>query len=151
MSAFGKQTPGALYYHRSLGCAAPEKIQAVVGLARMALSRYVPWNVIKVSNDRRYVSFLFYPEFDTEDHPALRAAQRVDTRSLKVTVTNYWRDNPFILHRKDSLVGPEYPKYAEFRACTQREEALGLLSRKDIGTRRGWLAALSACDPQNTP
>lgn len=37
---------------------------------------------------------------------------------------------------------PLYPHYAEFRALSEQEQAMGLLSRSDIGFRRQWLALL---------
>jgi hypothetical protein len=48
------------------------------------------------------------------------------------------------LHRKDAFVAQSHPRYREFRALTDQEEALGLLSSPDIGHRRQWRDLLAA-------
>ena len=142
-TSFGKQTPQAVYYHRSLEKKAPARLTDLVDRARKLLPRNARWNLIKVDNHGESVSFLRYPDFDTDAHPALRYVYRADLKAGKLSITDHGsRQNPFILHRKDSMVGAEYPLYAKFRAITMKEEAAGLLNRNDIGTRSGWEAAL---------
>ncbi|MFI5350668.1 MAG: methyltransferase domain-containing protein [Elusimicrobiota bacterium] len=142
-TGFGKQTPQAVYYHRSLEKQAPPRLAALVARAKKLLPGNARWNLIKVDNHGESVSFLWYPDFDSDAHPALRYVYRVDLKSRKTTATDHAsRENPFILHRKDSMVGAEYPLYAKFRAVTMKEESAGLLNRSDIGTRGGWEAAL---------
>ena len=51
-------------------------------------------------------------------------------------------ENPPILHRKESFLDPLHPRYAEFAQLSAQEEELGLLSRSDIGLRKGWEALL---------
>ncbi|MBB5055462.1 hypothetical protein HDF16_000131 [Granulicella aggregans] len=46
--------------------------------------------------------------------------------------------NPPILHRKETFLDPLHPRFAEYAQLSAREEELELLSRNDIGTRRGW-------------
>jgi hypothetical protein len=38
-------------------------------------------------------------------------------------------ENPFILHRKETFVTPDYPRYQQFAALTRPEEALGFADR----------------------
>jgi len=51
-------------------------------------------------------------------------------------------EKPPILHRKESFLDPLHPRYAEFAQLSAQEEELGLLSRSDIGMRKGWEALL---------
>ncbi|MFI5362069.1 MAG: methyltransferase domain-containing protein [Elusimicrobiota bacterium] len=144
-TSFGKQTPQAVYFHRSLDGRAPPRLDALVKRARKLLPKNARWNLIKVDNHGEAVSFLSYPDFDTIPHPALRYVYRIDLKTGTMTVTDHSeRANPFILHRKETMVGPDYRLYAEFSAVTAKEEAAGLLSRNDIGTQNGWDAALKA-------
>ena len=90
------------------------------------------------------MSFLRYPQFDDEAHPELVFSVRVYLPTASYTVRDYSdSENPPILHRKEAFVDPLYPKYSVFSDLTRQEEALGLLSRADIGHRTGWLALLS--------
>lgn len=90
------------------------------------------------------MSFLQYREFDDLAHPELVFSVRVYLPTASYTVRDYSNaDNPAILHRKEAFVDPLYPKYAVFAELTRQEEALGLLSRADIGYRKGWQALLS--------
>lgn len=41
------------------------------------------------------------------------------------------------------LVDSIHPSYSDFCELSEQEEQLGLLSRPDIGTKQGWLAALA--------
>jgi len=139
---FGKQTPQATYFHRSLERRAPPRLAALVARAKKRLPAGARWNLIKVDHHGGAVSFLWYPDFDTDPHPALRVSYRVDPASGLVRVEDYSdRANPFILHRKDAMIATDDPRYDEFRRVTEKEEAAGLLSRADIGTRDGWRRA----------
>ena len=51
--------------------------------------------------------------------------------------------NPPILHRKETFLDELHPDFEACQALTRKEEAMGLLSRTDIGTRNGWAAALT--------
>jgi hypothetical protein len=53
--------------------------------------------------------------------------------------------NPPILHRKETLVAPDYPLQARFVRLTPQEEQRGFLADSAvIGTRAGWEARLRA-------
>ncbi len=89
---------------------------------------------------------MFYPEFDSDPHPALQTRMQVDLRDLHVHYQDYDReDNPPLLHRKDSLVRPDYPLYERFTHLTRQEENWGLLDNLSrISDRRGWEKCLGA-------
>lgn len=104
----------------------------------------VPYDVVKISLHGRSVSFLDYPTFDTEAHPALVRSIRIYLPRATYGVREYDSSrNPPILHRKDALVLPSHPRYHIFQELTDQEEALGLLEPTDIGYRLGWEALLA--------
>ena len=141
--ADGGGWPGALYFHRSSTGQVPPLIRLIL-LAATQIVGDVDHDLVKLDSDGRKVSFLRYSRFDEEAHPALEYSVRVHLPTATHSFRDY-RDslNPPILHRKDSLVDPLYPRYADFRALTEQEQALCLLSRNDIGFRRQWLALLA--------
>jgi DNA phosphorothioation-associated putative methyltransferase len=144
-SPVGKLLPEALYVHRSaLSCLDPA-LQALEQQARA----YTPWaqqaTLVKFSLTQPKLSYLFYPEFDTEAHPALQLSIRVDLAIGEAAERDYRQtDNPPVLHRKETFVAPDYPLYATFQHLTQQEAALGLLKRPAaIGTAQGWQQRLA--------
>lgn len=141
---FGKKMPQAVYIHKSLEKKLPDPVKSAVEQAESFLPHHAKWNMIKIAVTGKSVSFLWYPDFDRNPHPALRYGYRVDAASGKVAEMDFRKtENPFILHRKETFVGEDYPGYAEFEKTTRKEEGAGLLSRPDIGTLDGWKKALS--------
>ncbi|MFB2881624.1 DNA phosphorothioation-associated putative methyltransferase [Floridanema aerugineum] len=144
-SAIGKKLPNALYVHIS----AIEKLDP---LLRLHYNRFLSIvdrqidraNIVKFHTNEAKISFLFYPEFDTDPHPALQASIQVDLKDRSINYRNYsTADNPPILHRKETFVTEEYPNYAEFAELTRQEEILGLLDKTNfIGTLRAWQECL---------
>jgi DNA phosphorothioation-associated putative methyltransferase len=104
----------------------------------------VDYNVVKIRTDGRSVSFLKYDQFEADPHPALDHSVRVYLPKAEYAIRDYSESvNPPILHRKETMVDPLHQSYTVFAALTKQEEQPGLLSRSDIGTRQGWLAALT--------
>ena len=144
-SAIGKKLPNALYVHIS----AIEKLDPLLRLhydrfLSIVGSQIEQANIVKFHTNESKISFLFYPEFDTDPHPTLHASIQVDLRDRSINYRNYsTADNPPILHRKETFVTDEYPYYAEFAELTCQEEILGLLDKtKFIGTLKGWQECL---------
>jgi DNA phosphorothioation-associated putative methyltransferase len=144
-SKIGKRTRGALYIHVSALCELDPLLRIYEGCASRTIGRVDGATLIKFYTDEPRISYLFYPEFDTDPHPALKTSITIDLKSLAVTHRDYEsRANPPILHRKETFVTSSYPLYEEFAQLTQREEELGLLKHKsDIGTREGWNKCLA--------
>jgi hypothetical protein len=75
---FGKKLPTAVYVYRdaatSLGAALGRLIDQVV----VAFTIGPEFNLLKFRTDELKVSFLSYPEFFNEAHPALRQAVTAD-------------------------------------------------------------------------
>lgn len=144
-SAIGKKLPNALYVHIS----AVEKLDP---LLRLHYERFLSIvdrqideaNIVKFHTNESKISFLFYPEFDTDPHPALHASIQVDLKDSSINYRSYSSaDNPPILHRKETFVTEEYPNYVEFAELTHQEEILGLLDKTNfIGTLKAWQQCL---------
>ncbi|MBE9224420.1 DNA phosphorothioation-associated putative methyltransferase [Phormidium sp. LEGE 05292] len=144
-SAIGKKLPNALYVHIS----AIEKLDP---LLRLHYDRFLlivgtqidQANIVKFHTNESKISFLYYPEFDTDPHPALHTSIQVDLKDNSINYRNYFTaDNPPILHRKETFVTAEYPNYAEFAELTRQEQILGLLDKTNfIGTLKGWQQCL---------
>ena len=140
--AGGKHLPKDLYVHTSVEPEMPALLRLVVFAAQQVVGR-VDYDIVKIRTDGRAVSFLAYERFDEDPHPALRSSVRIYLPKTEYDIRDY-RDssNPPILHRKETLVGRDYPRYAEFERLTKEEDALGLLSSPDIGYRQQWEALL---------
>ncbi|MBR8839591.1 MAG: DNA phosphorothioation-associated putative methyltransferase [Stigonema ocellatum SAG 48.90 = DSM 106950] len=139
-SKVGKHTRSALYVHVCALGELDSLLRIYEGCASRTIGRVDGATLIKFSTDEPRISYLFYPEFDTDAHPALKTSISIELKSLRITHRDYEvRANPPILHRKETFVTPEYPLYEEFAQLTRQEEDLGLLQHKsDIGTREGW-------------
>ncbi|MBD2487708.1 DNA phosphorothioation-associated putative methyltransferase [Aulosira sp. FACHB-615] len=144
-SKIGKHTRGALYVHVSALAALDPLLRIYEGCASRTIGRVDDATLIKYNLEQPQISYLFYPDFDTDPHPALKASITIDLKTLYVTHRDYAnRENPPVLHRKETFVTPNYPQYEEFAKLTQQEQELGLLKQKsDIGTREGWLKCLA--------
>jgi DNA phosphorothioation-associated putative methyltransferase len=145
-SKIGKHTRGALYVHVSVLAALDPLLRIYESCASRTIGRVDGATLIKYHLDKQQISYLFYPQFDIDPHPALTASITIDLKTLYITHRDYAdRANPPILHRKETFVTPNYPHYQEFAQLTQQEEELGLLKQKsDIGTRAGWEKCLAA-------
>jgi DNA phosphorothioation-associated putative methyltransferase len=107
-----------------------------------------PW-AVTLSTLHRYsgkLSYLAYPDFDADPHPALRRCVKLSLRSRELECYDYAHSaNPPVLHRKETFLPPEHPLHARFARLTRQEEEHGLLADPaTIGTRLGWQARLRA-------
>ena len=151
-SKIGKKLPTAFYIHIS----ALEQLHPVLQLyENIAAHFYLQANstqqtqskittLIKFHFDKPKISYLHYPDFDTDPHPALKTSISIDINNGKINCRNYSNsENPPVLHRKETFVTPDYPNYQKFAQLTSAEVKLGLLDNtRLIGTRQGWLKHL---------
>jgi DNA phosphorothioation-associated putative methyltransferase len=102
--------------------------------------------IVKLNRIVSKVSYLAYPDFDTDPHPALATSVRADLRTLHLKYRDFRQsENPPILHRKETLVASDYPRREEFARLTAREEEFDLFAEPaGIGTRNRWLELLEA-------
>ncbi len=143
-SPLGKKLPSALYVHTNCTGKLPRLLRLYDALARRSLGYIDSATVVKFSTDKPQISYLVYPDFDTDPHPMLRASFQIDTQTQQLTYRDYQKSaNPPVLHRKETFVTPDYPHYDKFTRLTEAEDALGLLDNtRGIGTLRGWRQCL---------
>ncbi|MBD2028299.1 DNA phosphorothioation-associated putative methyltransferase [Leptolyngbya sp. FACHB-711] len=139
-SKVGKLLPDALYVHISALESLDPLLQEYESGAREIASRPAGITLVKFNLEKPSISYLSYPDFDSDPHPALQSSIQVNLQSREVNYRDYGEaGNPFILHRKETFVATDYPHYQQFAALTRQEEALGLLDNpRAIGTRLAW-------------
>ncbi|SKJ66904.1 DNA phosphorothioation-associated putative methyltransferase [Mycobacteroides abscessus subsp. massiliense] len=144
-SSVGKQTPSALYVHRSALGHLPPVLRVYEACGRVLAGTVEHANLVKLSVREAQVSYLTYPEFDRDPHPTLRSAVTVNLRRLSVEWRDYSRsDNPPLLHRKEEFVAADHPKRELYERLTRAEVKAGLYRHPErIGTERGWAAELA--------
>ena len=144
-STIGKLLPNALYVHRDAIDELEKLLRTYEGCARSYLGEIEDANVVKIHRFSGKVSYLAYPDFDSDPHPTLLRSVKLNMRTLALDCWDYHEsENPPILHRKESFLAADDPRYAKFARLTQQEEQHGLLEESaTIGTRQGWSARLA--------
>lgn len=137
---FGKRVHTHLYVFREEGTSFGELLDMLLTGIVKRWQLPPEFNVIKFRTDELKISFLSYPDFLSEAHPALRHAITVDLATGKARHSDYEGNiNPPILHRKESFLPPEHPLRKEFQTLTEAEEAAGLYAETaTIGFRLNW-------------
>jgi DNA phosphorothioation-associated putative methyltransferase len=104
------------------------------------------FEVIKFSLSQFRISFLSYPDFFQNPHPVLQSSVTVDLATGKIKRYDYSLSvNPPILHRKETLLGPNHPLIPKFQTLSKAEEAEGLFENaKIIGFKKNWERLLAA-------
>jgi hypothetical protein len=140
----GKQLPDAVYVHAD-GLTGP--LEALVKDLREKHKLGDQYNIVKFRKGERKVSFLSYPDFTENPHPALAEAIMVDLDSEEVSRRDYTKNaNPPILHHKEAFIPADHPDAKRFKALSDEEKAQGLLGGKAgfIGFRKQWEELLKA-------
>lgn len=144
-STIGKQTPSALYVHRTALGELPPIVQVYEGCARALSGTVEHADLVKLSVNEPQVSYLTYPDFERNAHPTLASSVIVNLRRLTVV----WRDyrqsaNPPVLHRKEEFLGADDERRERYSRLTRSEQRAGLYERPDlIGTLHGWSGVLA--------
>ena len=143
-SAVGKLLPNALYIHRTALEALDPLLRVYEGCARAYLGEIEGADLIKLHRHSGKVSYLAYPDFDADPHPALLRSIKLNLRTREIESTDYAASaNPPILHRKEAFLLPDDPRRSKFERLTRQEERAGLLDETaTIGTRAGWAERL---------
>ncbi|MEO1669173.1 MAG: DNA phosphorothioation-associated putative methyltransferase [Cyanobacteria bacterium J06631_2] len=143
-SDVGKQLNGAIAVHISALEKLPPLLRLYEGCASRNFYRLENANIVKIYYNKPKITYLVYPDFDNQAHPALQATMEVDLHNLSVTYHDISDEtNPLILHQKDALVAPDYPSYKKFVRLTKKEQKSGLLRNRDAIRRlHGWLRCL---------
>ena len=143
-SPVGKMTPSAIYVHDSALDSLPPLLRLYEGCARRYIGRVDEANLIKLHTTEPMVSYLSYPEFESDPHPALVHSLTVHLQTFRLRERDYRTSrNPPILHRKETFITADHPLHAKFSRLTRQEEAKGLFEDTTrIGTRDGWMQQL---------
>ncbi len=144
-SAVGKLLPDDLCVHRS-ALDTLEPLQRIYdGCGRAYLGDVEGANVIRIHRRSGKLSYLVYPNFDDDPHPAPLPSIRVNLRTRQIDGTDYARSvNPPVLHRKESFLATDHPLHAKFARLTACEEKNALLDNPSgIGSREGWSRRLT--------
>ena len=122
----------------------PPLLRVYEGCARGYIGVVEDANVVKLHRRIPQVSYLAYPHFDRDPHPALTGSLVVHLRTLQVRYIDYrTTESPPILHWKETFVPVDYPLHAKFARLTRQEKRWGLYEHPAaIGTR---LVGVAAC------
>ncbi|MGF1768613.1 DNA phosphorothioation-associated putative methyltransferase [Enterovibrio makurazakiensis] len=138
----GKHLPDALYLHKDAFDALPSSLSSFVHNVAKALKiNEDDWHIVKLGKHDFRLSLLSYPTFYTDAYPSLKQSVTVDLSKLMHRVTDYdTTENPPILHRKELMILPTNPAYADFEQITQEGENAGLYEHSRlIGFKQSWL------------
>lgn len=143
----GKRMPQALYLHVDAVESLSPVLRVYEGCARRFVGGAEGANLVKLGLFEPAISYLSYPDFERDPHPALARSLRVHLQSFRVKAQDFTRrDSPPILHRKELFVMDDHPMRPKFARLTAQEEKWGLYdgSTGSISTRAGWETRLSA-------
>ncbi|MDT0266559.1 DNA phosphorothioation-associated putative methyltransferase [Streptomyces sp. DSM 44915] len=146
-SKAGKLTPTALYVHRRAVDQIPTVLRLYEHCAAIAAGRADGWTVVKLRHQGRAVSWLDYPEFDTDPHPKLASSYTVEMKSLDTTYVSYEDcQNRPLLHRKHEFLAADDPDVPKYSRLTEAEVRAGLYEHPHlIRTEQGWEGELVRC------
>ncbi|MGP3967398.1 DNA phosphorothioation-associated putative methyltransferase [Streptomyces sp. 6N223] len=146
-SSVGKLTPTALYVHRRAVERMPTVLRLYEHCAAIAAGRPEAWTVTKLCHQGRAVSWLDYPNFDTDPHPRLLTSYQVNLKTFDTSHRSYdGSDNRPLLHRKHEFLHPDDPDTGKYRRLTDAEVRAGLYANPHlIGTENGWEGELARC------
>jgi DNA phosphorothioation-associated putative methyltransferase len=139
-AGMGKLMPNALYIHLDTVPDLPVLLRLYESCARAYAGTVPGANIVKLGRGEPKISYLTYPDFEDDPHPALAESVSIHLQTFRIRHRSYrGHVNPPILHRKEEFVGQEHPNRAKFERLTRMEEQKGLYSDpSSIGTRDGW-------------
>jgi DNA phosphorothioation-associated putative methyltransferase len=143
-SKIAKLLPDDLYVHKSALDSLTPILRIYEGCGRAYLGEVEGANIIKIHRRSGKLSYLVYPDFETDPHPSLLRCIKLNLRTRQIECYDYAQSpNPPILHRKESFLLTDHELYAKFARLTAQEEKLGLLDNAStIGTRKAWAERL---------
>ena len=130
----GKEIGGAVYLHRDYADLLGEHVVA----ARRLLPEGFSYTVIKYNRQRRDVSFIQSPDFDTNPEPTVGRSCLIKPDG-KIRFCEPPAD-PFIYHHKWLMVDDDYPGFdvEESKRRSAAWSALPGVDRLRIGRRHYW-------------
>ena len=142
-SAIGYKLPGSLSVHVSALEELDPLLRLYEGCANRTIGRLDGATIIKFHAHQPKISYLFYPDFDTDPHPVLHTSMHINLRDFSVGYQDYSHlPNPPILVRKEAFVAVSYPHYQKFAKLSRQEEKLGILDKWGGFKYREWVQCL---------
>lgn len=139
----GKFVHFSRYLHieafHSLNTSEIEVIENAEKLAQV--SKGEDYNVVRISENKESISFLYYPNFFDQPFPILNTSWRVELTGTQQVRKRSYTDslNPPILHRKELLLPPDHKEIGKLQELTSIAEALGLFDDPSrIGFQKQW-------------
>jgi DNA phosphorothioation-associated putative methyltransferase len=144
-ATIGKLLPDDLYVHRDALESLEPLLRIYEGCGRTYLGEVEGANIIKIHRRSGKLSYLVYPDFERDPHPALLRCVRLNLRTRQIEWYDYAPSfNPPVLHRKETFLAPDDPRREKFARLTAQEAKHGLLEdTSGIGTREGWTRRLA--------
>ena len=139
--SYGKKLPGALYLFRPAEETVSPQFWQLVCRAEAAARPDPSWNLLKVHTDQVAFTFLTYPGFDTEPHPALAEATKINLNTGSIVRTDYRaRANPPILHRKETFFLQTIHAYPNLQPsqAPRRKRDFTAIHRRSASASTGW-------------
>jgi DNA phosphorothioation-associated putative methyltransferase len=90
-SPIGKLMPNALYVHVDAVAELPILLRLYEGCARGYVGRVPEANIVKLGRGEPKISYLSYPDFERDPHPALAASTSVHLQTFRVRERDYRR------------------------------------------------------------
>ncbi|WP_026287901.1 MULTISPECIES: DNA phosphorothioation-associated putative methyltransferase [unclassified Thioalkalivibrio] len=145
-SSVGKLTGNALYVHVDAVPDLPVVLRVYEACARQYVGEIEGGNVAKLNRAKPQVSYLSYPDFHRDPHPAVKQSLVVRLGNPRIIARDYSDSpNPGILHRKEEMLPQEHEHREKYSRLTRQEEAWGLYEHPElIGTWEGWRAILAS-------
>lgn len=141
----GKLLPDDLYVHHSAVDSLEPLLRIYEGCGRAYLGEVEGANLIKIHRRTGKLSYLVYPEFEANPHPALMRCVKLNLRARQIECYDYVHStNPPVLHRKETFLPADHELREKFARLTLQEEKHGLLDEPaGIGTMEGWKRRLA--------
>jgi len=146
-SNVGQLVDNALILHRSGLANLQPLLRIFEGCARALVGEIDDANVIKLHRFSGKISYISYPDFDRNPHPALKERVKVTLPTLAIDFFDYsdWEDPP-VLFRKDELLSMDYPKRELYERLSRQEAKHHLLPEPGFGmTDSMWQDRLREC------
>lgn len=141
---YGKKVVDSLYVLPSDAQPFSSELRAEIRRAEVAAQPREDWNLLKLHTREHGVTFLTYPNFDSDPHPVLAHSTKINLNSGRIVRTDYTqRANPPILHRKETFLPPGDARIETYAALTKQEEEADLYRDPSrIGLRLFWESLL---------
>ena len=141
---YGKKVVDSLYVLPSDAQPFSSELRAEIRRAELAANPQDSWNLLKFHLKEYSITFLSYPDFDSDPHPVLAHSTKINLNSGRVVRTDYTqRANPPILHRKETFLPSGDARIGTYAALTKQEEAADLYRDPSrIGLRLFWESLL---------